>query len=423
MKKHISKSLAAAFLSLFGLSSNVAGMDSGLIKNPNNVDLTKIGISKKSNNHGNDDNLIVNPNNVDLTKIGAHNNNFLEFNDNKNFIATGPSESENKNKGDSCNKKTDFKFKNIPDKPYVSGEAAIKVSYPFNILVIADTKDRMQKVTSLLRNNNVNISLGKLKSIGDFNNYESGGIYQAVNNQNINILCITLDDFINNSFDYDLDFICQNTSKIFYVFKSNSSSDKLCYDKLQKFYHKFNKHWCGKDLNYCNNYDPSGVTIWEPRFQGPVLARGRNDWFEYIRVKRGLDDHRYIFFLLDNNKIDCSFEFNEYVSNMPDARSITICELNDKLNVKLFTDLLFEQCYEGFQKVQPFIESKKNSNDRNLKSKIITGSLVTAALLGTIGVAYKFYKKFKSKNQTSNKNQQLEIKDKSIKQIDTKSVS
>ena len=89
-------------MSLFGLSSNVAGMDSGLIKNPNNVDLTKIGISKKSNNHGNDDNLIVNPNNVDLTKIGAHNNNFLEFNDNKNFIATGPSESENKNKGDNC---------------------------------------------------------------------------------------------------------------------------------------------------------------------------------------------------------------------------------------------------------------------------------------------------------------------------------
>ena len=70
MKKHISKSLVAAFLSLFGLSSNVAGMDSGLIKNPNNVDLTKIGISENSNKHGNDDNLIINPNNVDLTKIG-----------------------------------------------------------------------------------------------------------------------------------------------------------------------------------------------------------------------------------------------------------------------------------------------------------------------------------------------------------------
>ena len=423
MKKHISKSLVAAFLSLFGLSSNVAGMDSGLIKNPNNVDLTKIGISKKSNNHGNDDNLIVNPNNVDLTKIGAHNNNFLEFNDNKNFIATGPSESENKNKGDSCNKKTDFKFKNIPDKPYVSGEAAIKVSYPFNILVIADTKDRMQKVTSLLRNNNVNISLGKLKSIGDFNNYESGGIYPAVNNPNINVLCITLDDFINNSFNYDWDFICQNTNKIFYVFGGETNNNEGRFDTLKKFYRKFNKHWCGKDFSYDDNYEPNGYTVWGKNFNKMPRKKGRNDWFEYVRVKRGLSDHRYIFFLLDNNKIDCSFEFNEYVSNMPDARSITICELNDKLNVKLFTDLLFEQCYEGFQKVQPFIESKKNSNDRNLKSKIITGTLVTAALLGTTGVAYKFYKKFKSKNQTSNKNQQLEIKDKSIKQIDTKSVS
>ena len=108
---------------------------------------------------------------------------------------------------------------------------------------------------------------------------------------------------------------------------------------------------------------------------------------------------------------------------MPDGRSVTTCELNAELNAKFLNDLIFEGFYGTPQRVTLFSDYKKNSNDRNLKSKIITWSLVTAALLGTTGVAYKFYKKFKSKNQTSNKNQQLEIKDKSIKQIDTKSVS
>ena len=45
-------------------------------------------------------------------------------------------------------------------------------------------------------------------------------VNKTLNNPNINVLCITLDDFINNSFDnYNWDFICQNTSKIFYIFK------------------------------------------------------------------------------------------------------------------------------------------------------------------------------------------------------------
>ena len=442
MKKHISKSLVAAFLSLFGLSSNVAGMDSGLIKNPNNVDLTKIGISENSNKHGNDDNLIINPNNVDLTKIGMSkgipnklSNKEFSMIDNPNNVDLTkigmPGNNAIKPNNDkidipqktSSKFKKDFKPKEDFRKSYNDGEPAIKLDYPFNLLVVADNEDRMKKVTSLLCNNNLSLSLGDLKNLQDLNHYKSGGIYYAVNNPNINVLCITLDDFINNSFNYDWDFICQNTTKIFYTFGWDSDNAEKYFDTLKKFYHKFNKHWCGKDFSYDDNYEPNGYTVWGKNFNKMPLKKGRNDWFEYIRVKRGLDDHRYIFFLLDNNKIDCSFEFNEYVSNMPDARSITICELNDKLNVKLFTDLLFEQCYEGFQKVQPFIESKKNSNDRNLKSKIITGTLVTAALLGTTGVAYKFYKKFKSKNQTSNKNQQLEIKDKSIKQIDTKSVS
>ena len=124
---------------------------------------------------------------------------------------------------------------------------------------------------------------------------------------------------------------------------------------------------------------------------------------------------------------------------MPDARSIVGDLFHENASINALRDHIFND-KESFQITNKFnnqnirgetsipLFNKKTEGTgfekkENLKTKIITGTLVTAALLGTTGVAYKFYKKFKSKNQTSNKNQQLEIKDKSIKQIDTKSVS
>ena len=375
-----------------------------MIDNPNNVDLTKIGMSKGIPNKlsNKEFSMIDNPNNVDLTKIGIPSNNAIKPNTDKIDI---PQKTSSKSK-------KDFKPKEDFRKSYNNGEPAIKLDYPFNLLVVADNEDRMKKVTSLLCNNNLSLSLGDLKNLQDLNHYKSGGIYSAVNNPNINVLCITLDDFINNSFNYDWDFICQNTTKIFYVFGGETNDNKGRFDTLKNFYHKFNKHWCGKDLDYNDNYDPNGKQISESDFKGTVLKKGKNDWFEYIRVKRGLSDHRYIFFLLDSDKIDYSFEFDKYVANMPDARSITICELNDKLNVKLLKDLLFEQCYEGFQKVQPFLEilEKQEKNWSPLKI-----GLITVGGIGAIGTVAAISSLIKKNLSTKPKITKPEVKNQEIK--------
>ena len=375
-----------------------------MIDNPNNVDLTKIGVSKGIPNKllNKEFSMIDNPNNVDLTKIGMPGNNAIKPNDDKIDI---PQKTSPKSK-------KDFKPKDDFRKSYNDGEPAIKLDYPFNLLVVADNEDRMKKVTSLLCNNNLSLSLGDLKNLQDLNHYKSGGIYYAINNPNINVLCITLDDFINNSFNYDWDFICQNTTKIFYVFGGETNDNKGRFDTLKNFYHKFNKHWCGKDLDYNDNYDPNGKQISESDFKGTVLKKGKNDWFEYIRVKRGLSDHRYIFFLLDSDKIDYSFEFDKYVANMPDARSITICELNDKLNVKLLKDLLFEQCYEKFQKVQPFLEilEKQEKNWSPLKI-----GLITVGGIGAIGTVAAISSLIKKNLSTKPKITKPEVKNQEIK--------
>lgn len=342
-----------------------------MIKNLNNYkkeDFSKLkfGGYRDNSNKSNNDFIMENLNNYPKEDFGN-----LRFVDNKNVS----------NKSKPCLVGSNFGGKNSAkqDIPNINqetikksnlsenicninvDEVAIKLDYPFNLLVVADNEDRMKKVTSLLCNNNLSLSLGNLKSLQDLNHYKSGGIYYAVNNPSINVLCITLDDFINNSFNYDWDFICQNTTKIFYTFGWDSGNAEKYFDTLKKFYHKFNKHWCGKDLDYDDNYDPNGKQISENDFKGPVLKKGKNDWFEYIRAKRNLFNHRYIFFLLDSDKIDYSFEFGKYVANMPDARSITLCKLKDELCIKPLINLLFSQSYEGFQKVKPFLpEEKKN---------------------------------------------------------------
>jgi hypothetical protein len=288
-------------------------------------------------------------------------------------------------------------------KSYNNDGDAFKFNFANNFLVIADTKERMQKVTSLLCNNNLYLSLGNLKQ--DFNNYQSGRVYKTLNNPNINVLCITLDDFINNSFDnYNWDFICQNTSKIFYIFKCDSTHDEKSFEKLQKFYHKFNKHWCGDDFAYNENYDPDFNSIWEPNFSKKPLAKGRNDWFEYIRVKRGLDDHRYIVFVLDNNKINYPFKLGHYVSKMPDARSINTKELNVDFNIKVLLDALRMEYYGTPQKVIPF----NNDNIKKMSLKKI--GLITAGGVGAIGMVTAISALIKKKLSEKPKAEKQDIK-------------
>ena len=179
------------------------------------------------------------------------------------------------------------------------------------------------------------------------------------------IFCITLDEFndANNPKNCDWDFICQDTSKIFYIFESKSADDDECFDKLKKFYHKFNKHWCGKDLNYNENYIPYGPIIWDMSGDIKPREKGRDDWFFYIVKKRQLStNHRYIYFLLDSDHRSYSLPFKDYISRMPDARSIIMCKLDNNLNIALFKEKLDSNC-ETPQLVTLF-------NDKNIKKKI-----------------------------------------------------
>ena len=126
--KHIFKSLVAAFLSLCCCNTglNINAMD----QNPQ-------------------ESFSVKPikSNEDSKKVKA-NNIFLEG-DSSYFIK-------------SCN-----------------DNVAIKLNYPFNLLVVADNEERMQKIASLLCNNNLNLNLGNLRQLQDFQKYKSGGIVVA----------------------------------------------------------------------------------------------------------------------------------------------------------------------------------------------------------------------------------------------------
>lgn len=225
-------------------------------------------------------------------------------------------------------------------------DALIPYDCTYNVLVVADTVERMQKVTALLHNNKKDTKLGDLSS--NLKNYESGKVYKAANNPNVNILCITLDDFNNQDSSYDRywDLICQNTGFVYYVFKSKSEDDAECYEKLKKFYHKFNKHWCGEDLAYNENYDPNGALL-RKSIDQYVPTKDRDGWFVYVLHKRELttEDHRYIYFILDNDKMNCyvppknnvdDADFEDYVGRMPDARVIRLWELNDNFNANEF---------------------------------------------------------------------------------------
>jgi len=306
-------------------------------------------------------NLISNPFGVDLTLIKKvekfSNENNSKQNDNINICEIenfGHKNIEIKN--DFNNKSSNTKKVEPYIKHNVNNNIALKMNYPFNLLVVADTKSRMQKVMALIQNNDINSTLGSLKNF----NFESGTVYHIANNENVNVLCITLDDFINGNFDCDWNFICQNTSKIFYVFNVTSQNDKLYFEKLKKFYHKFNKHWCGKDVNYNENYEPGLNTVWKENFQGPVLEKGSNDWFEYVKTKRNLINHRYIFFLLDNKEINYSKQFEKYIVKMPDARSISLCELNGDFTMGILLKNI--QMHEDICPQKVILFEKKNEN-------------------------------------------------------------
>ena len=378
MKKHISKSLAAVLLSLFGLSSNVVGME---------------------NSGGN---------NRPRPKVIKH-----------------------------------YNVKHVSTE--TSGQA-IDYKGPLNILVIGGFNGEFEakQLVALLCHNEFGLKLPQIQGI---DKYEEGKVYELDNQSNIRVTYFDVMHFNNKKFmeknKYDMEFITRNSNIVLYIFGPTDD----CFQRLQNFYHTFNHWWCGKDYDY-------------DKYPYKPFGDHRRKWFDPVLKAMGAENarHRYIYFLYygtraeeskfldckcDDESSDtcpgCKHAIGYFVAAMPDARSIVGDLFHENASINALRDHIFND-KESFQITNKFnnqnirgeisipLFNKKTEGTgfekkENLKTKIITGTLVTAALLGTTGVAYKFYKKFKSKNQTSNKNQQLEIKDKSIKQIDTKSVS
>lgn len=229
------------------------------------------------------------------------------------------------------------------DKIIADKDALVPYDCNYNVLVVADTVERMQKVAALMHNNKKNTKLGDLSN--NLKNYESGKVYKAENNPKVNILCITIDDFNNqdSSYDWYWDVICRETGFVYYIFKSKSDDDAECYEKLKKFYHKFNKHWCGKDFNYDENYDTIAGTYRSKSGVPPTGIKDRAGWFNYVIAKRCMTthDHNYIFFINDNGeKINEFKTLGDFIGDMPNARQIYDWPLDNNFNSNEFLDCI-----------------------------------------------------------------------------------
>lgn len=225
------------------------------------------------------------------------------------------------------------------DKIIADKDALVPYDCNYNVLVVADTVERMQKVAALMHNNKKNTKLGDLSN--NLKNYESGKVYKAANNPKVNILCITIDDFNNqdSSYDWYWDVVCRETGFVYYIFQSKSENDEECYEKLEKFYHKFNKHWCGKDFDYDKNYFPFPGSYRPKSGVPPTGIKDRAGWFSYVIDKRCIDttDHNYIFFINDNGKtINKNKTLGEFIGNMPNARQIYDWTLDNNFNSNEF---------------------------------------------------------------------------------------
>lgn len=143
-------------------------------------------------------------------------------------------------------------------------------------------------------------------------------------------------------------------------------------EKIKNFYHKFNKYWCGSDFPYdlC-------------KYDGILHV---NDWFEPVRIKRGQNEHRYIFMMcycseekyknlfkctctiknsLEKGCRGCFSHF--YANNMPDARGIKHLPMTDDLKATFFRDkCLFIQGPDTFPNIKKW--TLHSSTDREFWS-------------------------------------------------------
>ena len=317
------------------------------------------------------------------------------------FLAAIAVLSFNKSNNQSC------AMNEVLDKGVMGSEPFFNYKGTLNVLIIGKNKADPVKISRLLGENTKGITLSQ---IGD-KDYQEGKVYYPENNKNLRFIYFTIDKFLSPDFEkeYDGEFIAQNMNIGLYMVEDYA--DVL--NDLKKFYHKFNKFWCGKDFSYEENVD------------GKCYGYGGAEdytWFNSTVKKRDILEHRYIYFLYnaeskftwdkffvckcpwskDHNvwhNDDCSNLVKLYVQAMPDARSIHPCELKkDSNNIEILHEFLTPR--QGFLQDTILYDNDNIFKNKFVKSRyfpFVVGG-IGLAILGSLGyLGYRIYQN-KSKN-------------------------
>ena len=320
MKNHISKSLAAIFFSLISLNPNVSGMEA------NNKDQK---------------------NRVSPVRMRSG-----EFDYDKSV-------------GDKTN--VNSKYSDIMSK--TSGQA-IKYNGPMNILIIDGTDGifRAQQLAALLCHNKFGLMLSQIE--GTYDNYANNKVYELVGQPNVRVLFYNVKDFNSENFKngHNPEFIAKNANIILYLI--GNRKDKKIFETLKKFYHTFNYWWCKGDYDYKGDYKSYGDS--------------KDNWFRYVLNKRKINtvNHRYMHFLyfgsdderddfvkchcknLEENghEEECNELVRDFISGMPDGRSIAGGVFYENCNINALVDMLFGDGYGSSFVSVPYDEKKIISN-------------------------------------------------------------
>lgn len=191
---------------------------------------------------------------------------------------------------------------------------------PHVVVIMGENEKDNNKVASLLMKNDSNIKLGDI-NITKFDPME---FYGCNNNPNLKVIVITYNPNIDNDFN-----------KIPSIFKNNfdgmdiiihvGDKNTFTFSKIKSFYDKLNEAWVGKDLYktmvYSTNSEDGRMKMWYY-----LLSKcGRGQGFvprQFFPIYNGTEKSL-------KNQSDY-IQLNNYISRMPDARSIYAIDLNDK---------------------------------------------------------------------------------------------
>ena len=253
--------------------------------------------------------------------------------------------------------KVDYKItgiKHLNDKEDSTskvGGQAITYDLPLNILVINGLDQKVsndfeaKSLVYLLCRNEFGLKVSDIDKNIIESSYNEGRVYHIKDQNgkdNVRVTFFNVDHFNDKSFmltnytDKGVNFITKNTNIVIYLFGKRNSGD--CAQKLEKFYHRFNKWWC------------QGYYDYKKQPYEPYDLGARENWFRITLKNMGLEksNHRYIYFLYYGTNDECSNfmkcecrngkskdEFfneghskgckqplREFVADMPDSRSI-----------------------------------------------------------------------------------------------------